>query len=324
MQYPSGFKPSFPRVVDSTMRADFVSCPQKFYQGYILKKALRGESVHLTAGAAYARGLEVVRKLVWGPEKLHLDDALAEAIPYAVAEYGHLDPGEAYSHKSANNIIRAMVAYFDRYPPSKDHVQPYYKKNGEPACEFTFSIPTAIAHPETGEPILYAGRFDMVGKYNDTLWVLDDKTATQLGDSWARSWRLRGQLTGYCYAAQLYGIPVQGAIVRGISLLKSGAFGFSEPIEYRGPFHIERWWVQLHRDLARMISMWKDVGEDHPHGYWDYNLAESCNSFGGCPFLSLCTVSKPDQWDDNYEYRDWNPLDLNPVGKSTMTPQLAS
>lgn len=324
MQYPAGFTPQFPRVIDSTMRADFVSCPQKFYQAYILKKSLSGESVHLTAGAAYARGLEVVRKLVWGPEKLKLDDAIAEAIPYVVAEYGSLEPGENHSHKSCENIIRALVAYFDRFPPHSDHVQPYYKKNGEPACEFTFSIPLGIPHPDTGEPMLYAGRFDMVGIYTGTYWVVDDKTATMLGDSWARSWRLRAQLTGYCFAARQYGIPVQGAIIRGISLLKSRAFGFSEPIEHRSSFHIERWWVQLHRDVARMIACWQDRDDDHPYGYWDYDLAEACTSFGGCPFLSLCTVSKPDEWDSAYEYRNWNPLDLNPAGKSLIVPQFAS
>lgn len=305
--------PEFPAVIDSTMRADFVNCPQKFYQGYILRRALKGGSVHLIAGGAYAKGLEIIRNLVYGPEKLSVDDALAEAFPKVIAEYGDFYE-EGAEHKSPINIIKALIAYFDHYPPATDHIQPVMKKDGYPATEFTFSIPTQIKHPDTGEPILYAGRFDMLANYQGSIWVVDDKTASSLGWGWDRQWKLRGQLTGYTFAARYFGWEAQGAIVRGISLLKTGAFGFSEPIEYRSPFMLERWWVQLHRDLARMVDCWQDKSEEHPYGFWDYNLADACTSYGGCPFAQLCAVSNPDDWaQGNYELRDWSPLDRNPA-----------
>jgi len=312
--------PVFPPVVDSTMRSDFVACPQKFYNGYILKRALRGGSIHLVAGAAYAKGLEVIRTLVWGPEKLPLEDAIAEAIPKVWAEYGDMETPEFAQHKSPLNIVKALIAYFDKYNPETDHIQPYIKKDGYPAVEFSFTLPTQINHQDTGEPILYAGRTDMLGVYQDSLWIVDDKTSSILGTAWDRSWALRGQLTGYTFAAQQYGFKAAGAIVRGISLLRSGAFGFSEPIEYRSPWHIERWWVQLHRDLARMVACWQDKDEDHPWGYWDYNLADACTAYGGCPFAQLCRVSNPEEWvQGNYELRDWSPLDRNPLGRPQIT-----
>ena len=148
----------------------------------------------------------------------------------------------------------------------------------------------------------------MIGVFQGPPWVVDEKSTSQLGDSWSRSWRLRGQLTGYCFAARQYGIPVQGAIVRGISFLRTGAFGFAEPVEYRPNWQLERWWVQVNKDVARMVECWHE-------GYWDYDLAEACNSYGGCPFMSLCTVSNPNEWLNEYEYREWNPLDLNPAGR---------
>ncbi|MGH7250156.1 MAG: hypothetical protein ACREGC_04210, partial [Minisyncoccia bacterium] len=118
---------------------------------------------------------------------------------------------------------------------------------------------------------------------------------------------------------------VQGAIVRGTSFLKTGAFGFSEPIEYRSPWQIERWWVQLHRNLTRMVECWQDRSEDTPFGYWDYNLADACTSFGGCPFASLCMVKDPDAWAAaDYEFRDWSPLDKNPSGRSKIVSVFSS
>lgn len=307
------YVPHFPPVLDNTMRSAFVACPQSFYQAHILKRAPAGGSVHLVAGAAYAKGLEVVRKLVWGKDKLPLDDALVEAFPAVIAEYGNFPCPEHSLHKSVDRVLQGLVAYFDRYPPASDHIEPYILKSGEPAVEFTFCFPLGIKHPDTGEPLQYAGRFDMVGVYNDLLWVVDDKTATQLGASWDAQWKLKAQLTGYTAAARNFGLPAEGAIVRGTSFLKSGAYGFSQPIMYRPQWMIERWWVQLHRDIARMIACWQDKDEENPYGYWDYNLNDTCSAFGGCAFENLCLAANPDEWaKTGFEFRDWNPLDLNP------------
>ena len=325
LNLPADFKPEFPRVIDSTMRTEFVSCEQQFFQAFIMKRTPKGGSVHLTAGAAYAKGLEVIRTLVYGPEKLSVRDALVEALPHVWAEYGDFPVPEGYEHKSPNAVMRALVAYFDRYSPDRDHLRPVIKSDGMPAVEFTFTFPLQIEHPDTKEPLLYAGRFDMLGIYNDLLWVVDDKTASSLGSHWDRQWALRGQLTGYCFAAQNYGYPTVGAIVRGTSFLKTGAFGFSEPIEYRPDWQLERWWVQLHRDVARMIACWQDKTEEHPYGYWGYNLAEACTSFGGCPFVGLCTKSNPEEWaKSDYEFRDWSPLDKNPMARKQIVSSFAS
>lgn len=323
---PEGLEVAFPDLVDSTMRADFVDCPQKFFQSYILKRQRKGGNVHLTAGGAYAKGLELVRRYVWG-EGMSLDAALVRAIPYVVADYGDLEPPPGYEHKSCTNVIRALTAYFDRFPPETDHIRPALSKSGKPVVEFTFSFPTEIVHPTTGMPILYGGRFDMVGVYNDLLWVVDDKTATSLGPAWDKSWRLRAQLTGYVFAAKQFGFNVTGAIIRGCSFIKAtkefphgSAFGFSEPIEYRVPWQIDRWWTQLHRDLARMVACWEDRSDEHPFGYWDWNLADACTAFGGCPFAQLCEVPNPDEWAKaDFEPRTWNPLEKNPIGQPVIS-----
>src|SRR3990172_5087025 len=93
---------------------------------------------------------------------------------------------------------------------------------GEFGIEFSFAaaIPE-VKHPETGDPILFCGRFDQLAEYNKMLFVEDEKTTTSLGEQWRNNWDLDSQFTGYVWGAKQFGLPVVGAIVRGIGLLKT-------------------------------------------------------------------------------------------------------
>lgn len=143
----------------------------------------------------------------------------------------------------------------------------------------------------------------MLGLKDDVLFVVDEKTTKALGDSWMKNWKLRSQLTGYCWAAQEYGYPVAGAIIRGISILKT-KFGHAEVIEPRARWEIDRWLHQLARDINRAIQCWEE-------DYWDYDLDASCSSYGGCPYLDLCTSPHPERWVETaYVKRVWNPLEV--------------
>lgn len=296
---------TFPSVIDSTMRSSFVDCPQKFYRSFIQGLTPSEGSVHLVAGAAFARGCEVVRKLVWG-DGHDLESALAEGIIAALDEYGDFECPDKIN-KTPERVCEALVEYFSEYPPATDHIQPFFHDD-KPAVEFSFAIPLDIAHPETGEPILYAGRFDCIGQYQNGLWVVDEKSTSQLGASWLKNWHLRSQITGYCWAARQFGIPVNGAIIRGISFLKK-SFGHAEAIEFRPDWMIDRWYFQLHMDITRMVECWNN-------GYWDFALDHACASYGGCTFQRLCTVNNPEQWVSQYYHvRRWSPLDRNPGGQ---------
>lgn len=299
-------RPNFPEVIDSTMRGAFVSCPQKFFQEFILNRAPKDESTHLVAGAAFAKGLEVTR-LAFYFEKMDLDQAILEGIIAALAEYKdheHSTHGSA-KHKSADRVALGIIEYFRKYDPRKDHIQPYVGASGRPAVEFTFAIPIGIDHPVTGNPIIYAGRFDWIGRWHRGIWVVDEKTTGQLGNSWIKQWPLRAQLTGYCWAARESGIDVEGAIVRGMSFLGK-SYGHAEVMSYRPAWQVDRWYQQLLLDIDRMVFSWK-------RGHWDYNLDSACSAYGGCLYQRLCEVNNPDEWAPQYfTERTWSPLSLNP------------
>lgn len=290
----------FPDVVDSTMRAAYVACPMKFYYEYIQQIAPQGSNRDLIAGGAFAAGVCETRRAFY-ERGLDVELSLAYGLQAIIREWKGDDLFDDYV-KSQSRIIRALEYYFTQYPLPTDVVKPFHLGGGKCAIESSFALPIPdTSHPRTGDPILYAGRYDMLGVREGVLFIVDEKTTKQLGPSWANNWTLRSQFTGYVWGAQQFGHPVAGAIIRGISFLKERN-DTQQVIVYRPAWQIERWVEQLSRDVNRMISDWNA-------DRWDYNLDASCSHYGGCPFMKLCDNSNPEALIDlYYEERKWDPL----------------
>ena len=301
----------FPPFIDATMLRDFRNCPQRFYNSHILRIVPRdAEAPDLVAGGAFAKGLEVTRTSYYARNK-PFDDALADGLRALTLDYGEQDfyDYKGNDHKKCYlNTAAALVYYFDAYPVETDPIQPYFTETGIPAIEFSFAIPLPINHPQTDLPLLYSGRLDMLGIFHDSLWIVDEKTTSQLGAHWSSSWDLRSQFLGYTWAAEQHGYTISGSIVRGICFLMHGYKNGEAIMPYK-QYLVERWYQQMLRDVDRMIRCYHE-------GYFDYNLDDSCHAlYGGCPYRPLCGVLDPAPWiAGDYVERRWNPLLQNPAG----------
>jgi len=206
------------------------------------------------------------------------------------------------SAKSCENLLQAFDYYFVVWGIETDSLKPFMNKN-VPAIEFSFALPIPdTKHPVSGDPILYTGRFDMLGQLKSGgIYVVDEKTTKALGPTWTQQWDLKAQFSGYCWAARQYGYEVEGAIIRGISILKRSN-GHAQAITYRPPWKIDLWLEQLIRDVNSMIRMWEE-------GHWEQNFDAACSLYGGCSFKPLCEMPNPEQWiTGNYTERVWDPL----------------
>lgn len=296
----------FPTVIDSTMIGAFRSCPQKFFRQYLQHWKPKGESVHLVAGAAYARGLEIARRSFY-ENGMDAQDAEAEGAVALIKAYGDFacPPDSA---KSLERMLGAFAFYFERYPLGGEGNEPIVLPSGKRAIEFSFAEPLEILHPETGDPLIFCGRTDMICHFADAIFVHDDKTASSLGPSWSQQWELRSQFTGYVWAALRAGIKAQGVRICGVSILKT-KYDTQQVPSYRAPWEVERWYAQLLRDITRMIASWREFRETGNVGSWDYNLDHACAEFGGCILRTVCKSPSPDQWLPMYfEPRVWDPL----------------
>lgn len=298
----------FPQVIDNSMREAFTACPTRFWRGYIQNLTMPQISVHLHAGAAYAKGLEVTRMSFYEQGKDELS-ALTDGANALILAYGDFVPPDK-SPKTVDRMVGALEYFVSQFPLGSDYIKPYMAR-GKAALEFTFAIELPIMHPDTGEPLLYAGRFDMLGVMQEKqLVIYDDKTASQLGQSWAAKWKLASQFTGYSWAAQQYGFDTQAVVVRGVSILKT-QYGHAETISYRPQWMIDRWYKQLLREINSMIAMYKEMQTlpDNPAAAWLVNQADSCASYGGCMFTDLCDKQNPEQWiEAQFITREYDPL----------------
>ncbi len=308
-------RPAFPTVLDSTLIATFRSCPQKFMLEYMLHYKPRAESVHLVAGGAFAKGLEMARKAFF-VEGRSPADAQAIGMQALMSAYGSFacPPDSA---KSCERMLGALEYYFDQYPLETDSAIPITLPSGARGIEFSFAEPIDATHPETGDPLIYCGRMDAVVNFAEGVFGLDDKTTSSLGASWSRQWDLRSQFSGYTWAAERAGFPMQGFLVRGISILKT-RYDTQQALTYRPAWQLERWYEQLMRDIERMKKCWTE-------GYWDFALDHACTEFGSCIFRQICMSHDPEPWlDAGFTKRIWNPLlrTEETVGEAPLTVDL--
>jgi len=312
--------PILPQYIDATMIACFRSCPQKFYNEFILGLRPPGLSVDLHAGGAFAHALEVVRKEVFINQR-SLSDALIRANAAFEIYWGDFQiPEFKTTTKRPDRVWAAVEEYFRQYTPMTDHIQPYFV-DGKPTFEFTFAVPLDLPgfpmHPVTGDPFLYTGRFDMMGEYIKLPVICDDKTSGQGHYSgWAEKWDLRSQFIGYTWACKQLGIEADTVVVRGVGILIK-SIALAEAIKPYSDDLRAKWLEQLRRDLWRIVYMWRE-------GYWDYNLAESCTAFGNCVFATACQSTNPEAWLKNFDVRRWNPTAIDPGAPSAPVPDLST
>jgi len=308
-----------PLHIDSTMISCFRSCPQKFYQEFCGGYRPPGLSIDLHAGACFATALEALYKAVW-QENLSFEDALLKSHAAFQLAWGDFEiPEWKETPKTRERVWEAVEEYFGHYSPKTDHIQPFFSSDGSPTFEYTFAIPlepcstvpgpgTFPLHP-SGSPFLYSGRLDMLGSYNGKTVGRDEKTSGRTPSAtWSQSWDLRSQFIGYTWSLKECGIDCDTIVVRGVHILKT-KFHFPEAIKVYSDFDRNRWREQLRRDLWRLRRSWDD-------DYFDFNLGETCTSYGLCPFLNACKSPTPESWLSQMEVRHWSPLNKNPIRKA--------
>lgn len=300
-------QPILPVHIDSTMLTCFRSCPQKYYLEFLCGYRPVGVSVDLHAGGCFALAIETVYKQI----HLHrqsMDDALVTAHAAFAQAWGTFEiPTYKNTAKTFDRVWEAVEGYFKTWSPLTDHVQPYFTAEGNPTFEYTFAIPLEPLGPEgfpshpSGGPFLYCGRFDMLGTYEGRPIVRDEKTTgATIGDRWSEQWDLRNQFMGYVWACQQCGIDLDTICVRGISILKT-KLDYKEAIKPYSRELLGRWYEQLRRDLWRIRQCWDE-------GYFDYNFADACTTYGNCMFNRVCGSANKENWLNEFEVRRWSPL----------------
>ena len=127
----------------------------------------KDKSGDLIAGGAIAAAIEAVRIGVYQHGK-DVPNSLIPAYKAFVKEWRDYTPPEnSKSFKTFGNCWSAVEQYFAWKPPLTDELQPLRTRDNKPFVEFSFAVPLPLLHPETGEPFIYVGRFDLLGSWMD-------------------------------------------------------------------------------------------------------------------------------------------------------------
>jgi hypothetical protein len=303
---------SFPQIIDNSMVDDFRKCEQRWFYKHCRKLTMMDENVHLVAGGAYARGLEVVRKAFFD-RGLPIREALRLGIRAAIIYYGAFEPHGRHAAKNIWRVIGAMEHHFNRWPIDS-RLRPYKPDGAERhAIEFSFAepIPGDVCNPDTGEPLLYSGKCDFIGVDYEAglLGPVDDKTTTQLGDYWLSKWDLSNQMYGYIWASRRAGYPSNCAFIRGVSILKT-KFGDADARCYANDDQLVMFEHNLTATVRRMIRCYTDFKQKLTDAPFQRALGGACTDFGGCAFKVLCESQDPETWIPvHFTVNKWNPLE---------------
>ena len=321
---PEGHVPFlFPKTLDNTILSTWCTCKRKAFFAHLLHLHPKNLSIHLKAGAAYAAALEAFRVAYWDaslPTFKDQEASMLVAFRALLVEYGYENDEQVAFEDSTNKgcwrMAEALVRHFQgQFIPTSDAVRPWLV-DGKPAVEYSFSMEFPIQNPDTMEPILYHGRFDMIAEFQGGHFAYDDKTTSQLGVTWMNQWDTRSQFTGYCAGSRQQGLKLDGVIVRGHCFLK-GDVKFAECISHRKDWQLDEWEDNAHEATRMFIAYYErakaalEAGEDK---FFLYRLfpAEgkfngACDSYSGCPFKELCLAQHPQRYLDRYRIRVWDP-----------------
>lgn len=296
-----------PTEVDSTILDSLGSCPHKAAVTYFGALKPGAPSVHLHAGGALAHGLELARRAYYEDG---LSAAEARSIGAdAVAEfYGDFDDTDLHgtaANKTKDRTVGGFNYYLDHFPLQTDEYVPTHLGGGRRGIEVTFSVPAVVQHPDTNQRWQIVGRFDMLADFHGQLWIVDEKTTSRLGASWASQFATRFQFLTYCWAMQQMGYQVVGANIRGLAFYNNGYAVLEAPHMYT-PQLLVRYELDLIRRLRMINQLYMQYGTEW--STWPRMFGNPCTDYGGCELRLACTSTNPTDYLDSLTIRPWSPL----------------
>ena len=275
----------FPITLSDTDFTLYSQCHYRWFRERCqhLKKATF--DINLTAGKAFAIGIETTRKLYYidgvNQEEAILRGSDKTRVLLHNAEYQD-------ELKSPARMSLAVREYFKVYPMDIDEIQPMTLPDGTKGIEHTFELELPIAHPETGNPLVYKGVLDLLGSNMGRPCVIDEKTCKSL--SKPEMFAAAGQQIGYASASRKLGIPINDIYIRQVAIQKNGNKHQQIPIAVTD-FMVDRWEQSMLTKVRAMVAAytWYTQGVEQAHEAFLPDYKMGCTSFfKPCPYVEGC------------------------------------
>lgn len=284
-------KTLFPLIISNTDSNLISTCELRWFRERVQCYRKQGFNIDLTAGACFAKGLELTRKAFY-QDKLSSEESISIGYDNVLDSMHKLMEFEDTDVlKSPERMALALRLYFKQYPLDiKEEIIPATREDGSFAIEHTITRELPVLHPELGIPLIFKAKLDMLATELGRTWIVDEKTCKQISANTGNLLRTAGQFIGYSWACREEGIRVEGAKVRKVAIqVKDIKFEeFQVPIT---EYMIDLWFKSFTTKLEMLVAkykVFKNTGKDFKEIFLpDYQ--QGCTSFNKpCPFMDGC------------------------------------
>lgn len=186
--------------------------------------------------------------------------------------------------------------------------------NSKIGIEIPFDVTVKITYIANGaehvQDVHFIGKLDgiHVRKFDNTLIVHENKTASRLDDSWVGQWYKSHQITGYCLAASYFTEQncLQARVLgMQIPVPKYSGYGFrTERVDRENAYFSD--WARWVITTIEVVEEYKDHPEKAP-----MNTHACCKYYKQCAFTPLCCVDEEERIriiNEEMVEQEWSPL----------------
>lgn len=284
---------------DSTSLGWLKECPRKYQYHMIQGLRSKGESVHLTFGDLYHKGLEWYdQHRAQGQDHESATFEVVSTLLHRTWDYERDPPGpwETGHQKNRETLIRSVIWYLEQFGEN-DPATTITLANGKAAVELSFKL-------QVDEDLVLCGHLDRVVEFQGQWFVMDRKTSTStISSYYFDQYSPDNQMSLYTLAGSVItGNPIRGVIIDAVQIAV-GFSRFERGMVYRTPDQSEEWLADT-KVWIRQAQLFAEAN------HWPMN-DKSCHKFGGCPFRSICSSDarvRETFLKQNFYQKEWNPL----------------
>jgi len=293
---------------DSTSLGLLKTCPRLYQYTMIDGWQSKEENTHLRFGQEYHTTLEEYDRLkALGHDHEYamrqaIHNLLVRTAEYEEAEDGvpdkfvgvwETDPTtKAGKYKNRKSLLALVIDYLDKF--AEDPAETIILEDGKPGVELSFRFeldwgPKAGRYDRLGpdmygpQPYLLSGHLDRVVSFQDSLFVMDRKTATStLSDYYFVQFEPSNQMTLYSLAAKVVlKAPVKGVMIDAAQIKLEDNHAYVRRFTFRTEGQLDEW--------VHDLKFWFSAAEGYAEAnYWPMNDT-ACSMYGGCKFRDICS-----------------------------------
>lgn len=161
--------------------------------------------------------------------------------------------------------------------------------------EVPFDFTIEFEYNDQTTLVRFIGTVDAIHqKFDGTVYIEENKTASRLDDSWAMSFELSHQVTGYLIAASLItGANIRDAVIRGVRIPQPRRHGEEGGIRSES---VTRDQDETEHFLKWMLYTYQQQEETQGDIERAPRFTHSCNRyFRPCSLIPLCKTASPEE-----------------------------